>query len=77
MATLTEHPLVEYRRRKKLSQVEAAARVGVTQAFWSRLENGEAFASIPLARHIAKITKVDWLRLVNLGDDEKVAHAGK
>ena len=74
---LNAHPLIRYRRRYKLSQMEAAARVGVAQSFWSLLENGEAYASVRVARRIAAITGVSWLRLVDLGDSETVAHAGK
>lgn len=63
-------------RTPPLSQTDAAALVGITQAHWSRLENGLVGASPKLARHIADVTGVPAETLLNWGDDDSSVYAG-
>lgn len=74
---ILKHPLVAFRDANELSQEQAAAMVGISQAHWSRLENGMVFADPPLAKRIAELTGIDKDRLLNFGDNEQVSNAAK
>ena len=58
--------LKDYRTAEQISQAEAAARVGITQAEWSRFENGTRRPQPDLAERIAKVTGVAVLTLLRL-----------
>lgn len=73
MARTHLHPLVAFRAANDdMSQAEAAALVGITQAQWSRLESGKAYARPRVAKRIAKLTGVSLESLLNLGDNDSV-----
>lgn len=76
MARMRKHPLVAFREANDaMSQAEAAALVGITQAQWSRLENGRSHARPKIAARIAQLTGVAMESLLNLTDNESVAYA--
>ena len=71
MGTLTREiydSLLAFREARRLSQVQAAALVGISQAQWSRLESGLSGARPRIARHISKITGVPLETLLNFGE---------
>lgn len=68
--------LLKFREDHTLSQDDAAFLVGITQAHWSRLENGLVGASPRLARQIGDLIGVPAETLVNWGDDDSSAYAG-
>jgi transcriptional regulator with XRE-family HTH domain len=72
MSRAHKHPLVAFREANDLSQTEAAALVGITQAMWSRLEKETAFASPSVAKRIADLTGMALERLLNFGDSDSV-----
>lgn len=50
--------LSAWRDAERLSQEQAAKEIGVTQSFYSRLENGHMFPSRHLAKRITDTTGV-------------------
>lgn len=73
MARLTKRifdSVFAWRDWEQLSQEDAARLFDITQAHWSRLENGEVGASPKLAKKISKRTGVPMERLLNFGDDD-------
>jgi len=82
MGRLARRPfatLLAFREAQKppLSQEDAAKLVGITQAHWSRLENGLVGASPRLARRIAEKTGVPAETLLDWGEDESSAYAAR
>jgi len=78
MARTRKHPLVAFREANDaMSQAEAAALVGITQAQWSRLENGRAHARPVIAQRIAQLTGMAMESLLNLTDNESVCSTGR
>lgn len=57
-ATRAYPTLAAWREAKRLTQREAAAHVGITQAYWSMLENGHAAPRPELAKKLADETGV-------------------
>lgn len=77
MALTRKHPLVAFREANDgMSQAEAAALVGITQAQWSRLENGRSHARPRIAARIAQLTGVAMESLLNLTDTDSALDAG-
>lgn len=77
MTRTFKHPLVAFREANgNLSQTEAAALVGITQAHWSRLETGEAHARPRIAQKIARLTGVAMESLLDLSDKDPVDRDG-
>lgn len=75
MAGTRKH-LVAFREANgNLSQEDAGKLVGITQAHWSRLENGKAYADPKLAQKIAGVTGAPMASLLNLGDNETSSNA--
>jgi transcriptional regulator with XRE-family HTH domain len=68
--------LAAWRDDADLSQVEAAELAGITQAHWSRLENGAAFASPQLAKSLSKLTGVSLETLLGIADSESGSYSG-
>jgi DNA-binding XRE family transcriptional regulator len=63
-------PLTAYREANgDLTQAQAAARVGITQSAWSRIENGKCGARPKVAKKIARLTGVALESLLNFGDN--------
>src|SRR5260370_31908928 len=60
---MTAQDLVEGRKRVKLTQVEAAAKLGVSQPYLSLLEQGERNAPTRLARRAAKLYRLPATKL--------------
>jgi DNA-binding XRE family transcriptional regulator len=58
--------LIAYRREHDLSQLEAAAQLGVSQVTWHYIERGERVPSVPLAKKMAKMTGVPAARILGL-----------
>lgn len=48
--------------RGKMSQREAANRVGITQAFYCEIEKGKKKPSVDVAKRIAKVLGFEWTR---------------
>lgn len=66
-----KHPLLAFREANgHLSQAEAAAQVGITQAHWSRLEAGKSHCRPRVAKRIAALTGVSLECLLGLSDNE-------
>ena len=57
-----------WRDAQHLTQDEAAAFFGITQAHWSRIENGVGGARPGLARWISRVTGVPFEQLLNFCD---------
>ena len=68
MEAALKHPLVAFREANGLSQAAAAARVGITQAMWSRLETRTAYVGPSVAKRIADLTGIALESLLNFGD---------
>ena len=60
---MTAQDLVQGRKRVKLTQVEAAAKLGVSQPYLSLLEQGERNAPPSLARRAAKLYRMPATKL--------------
>lgn len=76
MGRIRKHPLVAFREANEaMSQAEAASLVGITQAQWSRLENGLSHARPRIAKRIAELTGVAMESLLNLHDNESGSDA--
>jgi transcriptional regulator with XRE-family HTH domain len=56
--------LKAWRKANLLSQVDAAKRLGVTQAHWCRLENHERLPSRLLAKRLARATGLTMRQLL-------------
>lgn len=76
MAHGRKHPLAAFRKTKGLTQVQAAALVGISQPQWSNLEHDLVYASPKIAKRIATLTGVPMERLLNLTDNDSGAYAG-
>lgn len=50
------------REDKKLSQEEISKAVDITQAFYSKIENGKRTPSVSVAKKIAAVLGFDWTR---------------
>lgn len=77
LTTDTTPTLLAYRERTKLSQADAADLAGITQSHWSRLENGETFASPKLAKTLTRLTGVPFETLLGVADSDSGANAGE
>jgi transcriptional regulator with XRE-family HTH domain len=67
---LRHRSLRAFRLAVGLTQVAAARRAGITQGHWCRLERGQQFASLDLAKALRKLTGVPLSTL--MGDTLRV-----
>ncbi|HEU0132977.1 MAG TPA: helix-turn-helix transcriptional regulator [Mycobacteriales bacterium] len=63
--------LRELRRRKKLSQVDLAARAGISATYLSEIEQGERNPTIAVVVRLARALDVKATQLVSRLDDVK------
>lgn len=52
--------LKEARRVRGLTTYEVASRAGVSQGYYSQIENGSRRASVAVAKRIAAVLLFDW-----------------
>lgn len=61
--------LADARRRAKLTQKEAADKIGVSEDTLSNYERGKKFPDVPKIKKIEKVYGVPYDRLIFLPDD--------
>ena len=66
--------LHEYRKRLKLTQKEAAAKLSITREHYAKVEEGRSAAPIGLLRRIARLLGTDLAILVE-AREEKIENA--
>jgi transcriptional regulator with XRE-family HTH domain len=74
---MTGQELREARRQKNWTQQEASARLGVTQAYFSMLENGRRALPYRLARKVAEMLDAPATTLPLREDHMREEHAGE
>lgn len=57
--------LSDWRKRMKFSQTQAAGKIGVTQVYYSQLENGKRTPSLDILEVIAQVTELNLNQLMD------------
>lgn len=52
--------LKEARQARRLTTYEVAAKAGISQGYYSQIENGARNVSVPIAKKIAAVLLFDW-----------------
>lgn len=54
--------LFEIRQRLGLTMLEAATKSGISESYYSMIENGHRNVSVPTAKKIGKALEFDWTK---------------